>query len=82
MRLYDLPLLSAYAHCARPSAHELLLDPFIKKGFKAEKLFDVLLHDISEVGAGAAAASSEDLRPGEGKCDIMSAFKSAYSPLC
>lgn len=57
----------------RPSAHELLADPFIKKGFKTEKLFEVLLHEIAEVGSGPAGAVRDEMRPGEGKLDLYAA---------
>lgn len=40
---------------ARPSAHELLADPFTKKGFKNSRLVDLLLKDIPTVGASGAA---------------------------
>ena len=40
----------------RPSAHELLSDPFIKRGAKPSKqLAEQLLHDVPEVGSAEAA---------------------------
>ena len=63
----------------RPSAHELLSDPFIKKGFKAEKLFDMLLHEIAEVGTGPSIVSREEMRPGEGKLDLIAAASKCFA---
>ena len=48
----------------RPSAHELLSDPFIKRGAKAAKLAELLLHEVPEVGsAEASKLDGADAKP-------------------
>lgn len=48
---------------ARPSATELLSDPFIKKGLKNSKFAETLLAEIPEVGANAGGGTDSDSRP-------------------
>jgi serine/threonine-protein kinase OSR1/STK39 len=49
---------------ARPSAHELLTDPFVKKGIKNAKLVEALLSQVPTVGAAGAPAAAIDAPSG------------------
>lgn len=48
---------------ARPSAHELLADPFLKKGIKNSKMVEALLSQVPSVGATSSAGGGA---PGAG----------------
>jgi len=47
----------------RPSAHELLSDPFIKRGFKTGKMAETLLGDLPSVGSAEAARLDDSTKP-------------------
>ena len=54
-----------------PSAHELLSDPFIKRGMKTSKLPEALLDDIPEVGSKEAMRLDTEGKPkGYGPLDL------------
>jgi serine/threonine-protein kinase OSR1/STK39 len=55
----------------RPSAHELLSDPFIKRGAKPSKLPELLLHEIPEVGS-AEATKFDESKPAAAPLSVTS----------